>query len=225
MKRNNGIHRLFSAKKVHPFVPTYLASESLLYAALNLITPFFALFVVADMKGGTIAIATTAMTAHFIARIIFELTTSRPISKLSEPKQLGIIIFGMILVAGSYVGFALSYDIVWLYVFWVLSGIGWGISLPAKLSLFSHKLQKGSSASGAFGWATNDALNMIVISVATLGAGVVATVFSYRLLFAIAGGVNLLPVLVYGAYLWRLTGWRPRLFPPLRAGHDELNKR
>lgn len=215
MKVLRKARQAITGKRVHPYVATYLASESLLYAALNLVTPFFALFVVADMKGGTIAIATTAMTAHFLARIAVELTTSRPISKYSEPKQLGIIIFGMVLVAASYIGFALSYGIIWLYIFWILSGIGWGISLPAKLSLFSHKLQKGSGASGAFGWAANDALNMIVISVATLGAGVLATIFGYRLLFAVAGAVNILPILVYGAYLWRLTGWSPRILPPL----------
>lgn len=180
------------------FVKVFILSEGLLYTASNLTFPLFALFVTTTIKEVNIQIAASTISLHFMSRVLTELLISKYSAKFSEHKKVITIISGMILVCLGYLGFAFSSSIDMIYLFWALTGFGWGIATPTKMSIFSTHLDKSIAT---FEWSLTDATNLTLIAVATAIGGAIASVHGFRTLFIIASAINFLAILPFLYYL------------------------
>lgn len=199
MKR---MHRFFLRPHIsiipnNPFIKKFILAESLLWSSWNLMAPIFAVFVTQEVSGGDITAAATSISVYLIVRTGAEILSSKYVSTFSDQKKIKAIILGYILISLSMVGFALSESILSIYLFWALSGFAFGISTPAKLTLFSNSLDKNKET---VEWGAYDSITLIAMAIATSIGGIIASSYGFRTLFFIAAGVCLLGIIPYINY-------------------------
>jgi predicted MFS family arabinose efflux permease len=104
------------------------------------------------------------------------------------------VIGGMAAISASYVGFALSRDLLGLTLLWVVGGAGWALSLPAKLALVARHINHDQASQE---WGVADALNMsLIVVMMAIGAYIVSH-FNYSLLFWLAAVINTAGIVPY----------------------------
>lgn len=189
--------RLHIADHINPFVKSFIISESFFWTAWSLFTPIFAIFATNSISGGSIAVAASTFSSYFIARIISELFISKIVSKTSENKKISIIVGGILIVSLSYLGFAFTKNVPFLYLFWITSGIGFGIATPPKLSLFSTHLDHNKET---VEWSATDVINLTLMALATMLGGFIANQYGFKPLFILASAINILAIIPFLLY-------------------------
>jgi len=182
----------------NPVVKAFIISEGFFWSAWYFITPILAIFVIGDINKGTIEIAATAFSARLITQIIFELAAGKYLQKSTEIFKFITTIFGMVIISISYVGFSYTYTLIPLYFFYILNGMGFGISSPTKYALFSVHLDKNKETAE---WSIRDAVTLIGMALATSLGGFMASRYGFRILFMIAAVINLIGTLPYLLYI------------------------
>src|ERR1035437_8663393 len=138
MLREQFIGRNPSHFSVNRIVEAFIISETFLWSAWNFVTPIFAIFVVTSIKGGNVQIAASAFSVCLIARVLLEIISGKYLGNKSDQYRLFLAISGMIVMSVAYLGFAFSHNILSLFLFYILIGMGFGIASPAKYSLFTE---------------------------------------------------------------------------------------
>lgn len=191
---------LHIADHINPFVKSFIISESFFWTSWSLFTPIFAIFATNKVSGGSIEVAASTFSSYFIARIISELLISKIVSKVAENKKISIIISGILLVSLSYLGFAFTNNVPFLYLFWILAGIGFGIATPPKLSLFSTHLDHNKETAE---WSATDSINLTLMAFATMLGGFIANQYGFKPLFILASIINTFAVIPFIIYKTR----------------------
>lgn len=184
--------------RINPIVKSFIISETFLWSAWNFVTPIFAIFVVSSIKGGDVQIAASAFSVYLISRVFSELLSGRYLLQKAEREKFIITIVGMLFISLSYVGFAFSHTILFLFIFYTVAGIGLGIATPAKNSLFSTHLDRNKEPSE---WGIYDAVTFIGMALATALGGFIAGQYGFQFLFFLASIVNLLGIFPYLLYI------------------------
>lgn len=186
--------------QINPIVKSFIISETFLWSAWNFVTPIFAIFVVSNIQGGDVQIAASAFSVYLIARVFSELLSGRYLLKKTDRDKFVITIIGILFISLSYVGFAFSRTILFLFIFYAIAGIGLGIASPAKNSLFSTHLDKNKEPSE---WGIYDAVTFIGMALATALGGFIAGQYGFQFLFFLASIINLLGIFPYLLYIRR----------------------
>ena len=161
--------------------------------------PIFGIFIVTNIAGATIQSAAAGYSIYLINRVIFEIISGRVLRGSSDRKKFTITILGMACLSIAYVGFSFSQNIIAVFSFYALLGLGLGIASPAKNSLFAIHLDKNKEATE---WSLADAVSFICMALATALGGFIATQYGFSPLFLIAAIVNLLGMIPYILYLF-----------------------
>lgn len=183
-----------SSFHINPIVKAFIVSESFLWAAWNFVAPIFAIFATTNIAGGQIQIAASAYSVHLIVRVITELIIARIATKGSDRKLLMFTMLGISLMTIAYVGFAMSFTIMHLFIFYAVAGIGFGIASPPKGELFSEHLDKEKAT---VEWGLADATAFIAIALAAALGGFIAESYGFRLLFILSAIVNIVSLTPY----------------------------
>jgi MFS family permease len=186
--------------QVDPIVKAYIVSECFLWSSWSFITPIFAIFATQNIVGSSIELAASIYSCYFIARVVAELISARFFSKKSDRSKIITTISGLLLLSCAWFAFSFATNILQLFSFYALAGIGLGLAAPAKNALFSIHLDKNKEASE---WSIADASSFISMALATALGGFIAAAYGFRLLFIIAGLVNLFAIPPYLLYLNR----------------------
>ncbi|MBI1982054.1 MAG: MFS transporter [Candidatus Levybacteria bacterium] len=184
--------------QINPVVKAFIVSETFLWSAWNFVTPIFAIFVVSNIEGGNVQIAASAFSVYLIARVFSELLSGRYLLGKIERGKFILTIGGMLFLSLSYVGFAFSNTIFYLFFFYAMAGVGLGIASPAKNSLFSTHLDKNKEPSE---WGIYDAITFTGMALATALGGFIANQYGFSFLFLLASIVNLLGIFPYLLYI------------------------
>lgn len=184
--------------QINPVVKSFIISETFLWSAWNFVTPIFAIFVVSNIEGGNVQIAASAFSAYLIARVFSELASGRYLLKTNDKTKFLVTIIGMFFISLSYVGFAFSRTILFLFIFYAVAGIGLGIASPAKNSLFSTHLDRNKEPSE---WGIYDAATFIGMALAAALGGFIANQYGFSFLFLLASIINLLGIFPYLLYI------------------------
>lgn len=184
--------------EINPVVKAYMISEALLWSAWDFVTPIFAIFIVKNVPSGSIQTAAIGYSIYLITRVIFEIISGRLLQGSSNRKKFTIAISGMICLSLAYIGFAFSQNIITVFLFYSLLGVGLGIASPAKSSLFSTHLDKNKEATE---WSLSDALILICMALATALGGFVASQYGFPALFILSSIITILASLPYLLYI------------------------
>ncbi len=179
---------------VHPIVKAYIISESFLWGAWNLFTPIFAIFLVEKIKGGNIELAASGFSVYLVSRVVFELISGRLLVGSGDARKLFMAIIGMLCVSAGYLGFAYANTIGEVFFYYVVLGLGLGLSMPAQCALFSIHLDPKKEVTE---WSFADALQFLCMALTTALGGFIASQYGFSFLFLLAGAINTIGILPY----------------------------
>ncbi len=183
--------------QMNPVVKAFIISEAFFWGAWNFITPIAAIFVLKDIKGGNVELAAFGYSSYLMSRVFFELLCGKFLIKTTDRKKFSSALIGMTIVSAGYIGFAASQSILELFAFYIVLGMGLGISTPAKNALFSIHLDKNKETTE---WSIADAVNFVADAIAISIGGIIAGKFGFQALFlmaALVNGFSLIPYLLY----------------------------
>jgi MFS family permease len=180
--------------KINPLVKAYIASESLMWSAWNFIIPIFAVFIVNNVKGGNVELAAMGYSTYLMSRVVFELMSGKYLLKTDDRKKIMVVILGMACLSLSYLGFSIVREIHFLLFYYFVAGVGLGLAMPAKNSLFSIHLDKNREATE---WSLADATQFTFMAAATAIGGFVAFNYGFQPLFIAAFLINCIAIFPY----------------------------
>lgn len=181
-------------------VKAFIISEIFLWSSWNAIIPIFAIFAATKIPGGNTEIAASSFSAYLIVRVIFDLVSGRYLAKSKEIQKFIITIVGIIFISVGYLGFAQAQNVVSLFVFYSIIGVGLGIATPAKNSLFSTHLDKNKEVTE---WSIYDGFVFMGMAMAATIGGFVANRYGFTFLFNLVAVTNLLSIIPYILYAKR----------------------
>lgn len=180
--------------QVNPIVKAYMISEALLWSAWNFVTPIFAVFIISNISGGNVQVASIGFSIYLLSRVIFELISGEYLGNTGDRKKLLTTVLGMLFLSVSYAGFAFADTVTELFIFYTVAGMGIGIAAPAKNSLFSMHLDKKKEATE---WGVTDAVVFICMALASTVGGFIAASYGFHMLFLLACVINFLGIIPY----------------------------
>lgn len=178
-------------------VRAFIVSESFFWSSWNFVAPIFAIFAT-TIKGGNVEIAASAFSIHLVSRIITELISGKYSSRARLLSKYFVVIIGILLLSFSYLGLAFSKNLIGLFGFIILAGVGFGIANPAKMSLFSTHLDKNKEA---YEWGVYDATVFFGMALAAALGGFIAHQYGFSFLFILSTIVNLISIIPYLLYI------------------------
>lgn len=179
---------------LNPTVKAFITAEMFLWSGWNFLFPLLGIFVVSEVSGGTLQVVAMAYSLHLIARVSTELVSGRYISKSGDKLKLATAIVGAVILGLGYLALLSVRHVPLLYLVYIVLGIGFGISSPAKFSLFSMHLDKSREATE---WSFYDASSLMGMAISGVVGGVIASRFGFDVLFIVASFVNLFGIFPY----------------------------
>jgi predicted MFS family arabinose efflux permease len=197
------IKETFLGKKPSDFhmnavVKAFIVSEIFLWSSWNAIIPIFAIFAATKIPGGNTEIAASSFSAYLIVRVIFELISGKYLSKSTDAQKFAISILGIVLISLGYVGFALTENILGLFIYYGVIGMGLGIASPAKNCLFSSHLDKDKEVTE---WSIYDGFVFMGMAMSAAIGGFIANRYGFTFLFYLVAVTNLLSIIPYILYI------------------------
>lgn len=182
---------------MNPVVKAFIISEMFLWSSWNAIIPIFAIFAATEIPGGNTEVAASSFSTYLIVRVIFELISGKYLSKSSEMQKFVVTVMGIFLISAGYVGFAMTKNVLSLFLFYGVIGMGLGIASPAKNSLFSSHLDKDKEVTE---WSIYDGFVFMGMAMAATIGGFVANRYGFAFLFYLVATTNLLSIIPYILY-------------------------
>lgn len=186
--------------KMNPIVTAFIFSEAFFWSAWNFITPILSVYVVTTLPNGNIKTAAFGFTLYLFVRIIIELIVSNYMKFTSDKKRMFTDATGMVILSLCYLLIAFLPSLLTFYIFFIIAGISFGLSSPAKYSMFSLNLGRNQASKT---WGTYDAVTFTGMGIATALGGVIANQYGFKALFIISSVVNLIGILPYLYYNYR----------------------
>lgn len=155
-----------------------LFSSALFSLAGGLFGPIYAVFV--EQIGGDLLTAGGAYSAFAIAAGVLMFFISRWEDHVKHQEKL--VVLGFLLSCVGFLGYLLIRNPTDLFVVQIIFGISEAIGAPAFDGLYSKHMDKGKFASE---WGAYESMVWIVMGIAAISGGFLATLYGFRSLFAI----------------------------------------
>lgn len=180
----NFFKKLFNLNRV---ISIFIVFEFILITSFGFLVPIFSLFIINDIRGGSIEIVGFSLATYWIVKSVLQL----PVGKWLD-RHKGEIDDFWSLVLGNTAGalatiafFFFGKDIWHLYTYEVILGIADAFTVPPLYAIFSRHLDKDHEG---FEWSVLSSLSFGAGSAAggALG-GIIAGIYGFRSVFLFAG--------------------------------------
>ena len=168
-------------------------------SALGLISPIFAIFITAKIRGGGVEVVGFAAAVYWIGRSIFEIPIAKFLDKTKgEKDDLYFLVFGYAICALVQFGYIFC-TLPWhVYVLQGVFAVGAAISWPAWSALFTRHIDKGREG---FEWSVEHVSFSLGIGITGALGGITVATFGFNTAFIIAGAFalvgGLLPIIIF----------------------------
>lgn len=179
---------------INKIIRTLVLGDIMFFSASGLIGPIFAIFVVNQVAGATIATAGFAVTINLIARALLQMPVARYIDRRKgEKDDFMLMVLGSTLI--SIVPFIyLFVSHVWqLFAAQAVLGIGGALANPGWYAIFTRHIDKNKE--GTEWTLENVGVGLAAATTASIG-GLLAQRFGFHNLFTVVGVLSLLGLIV-----------------------------
>lgn len=186
------------AKKLNYVVTTLILSDLFLFFALGLLSPIFAIFILDDVPGSTLATIGTASALYWVARVTSVLPISKLLDRLKgEKDEFYAVVIGTYALALIPLLYIFVTDVRHIYMIEFVKGIAGALAVPAWRILFTKFVDRKMVG---LGWSLEDVgVGLATASSAYVGA-VFAENFGFKVLFILVSGIGV----VAATFLTRL---------------------
>lgn len=180
---------------INKIVIYLIATNFFIEAGFGLIAPVFSVFIIDEVKGGTLAAAGIAAAIYWIAKSIFQIFVGNFLDKKQDEKyDIAFLIIGSILMAGAAFGYLAVEAVEHVYIIQFIAAMGGAFAMPSWYVMFNHHLDRLKEA---FEWGLNSSIAYgLGTGVAGGIGGVIAGALGFDAVFIIAGSFSFLGVFV-----------------------------
>ena len=181
----------FRGPKVNRIVLNLVYADLIFYTAVGLVTPIVAVFYADYVKGGSIALAGLATAVFWVVKSAVQVPVSLYADNhKGERDDYKFIIIGFTISAVVPLCYYLFVTEAWhVYLMESLRGIGYGMSVPTYLSMFTRHIDRQREN---FEWTLHsNAVGLGYAAAAALG-GILAERFGFGAIFLITSGLMFL---------------------------------
>ena len=180
----NFFKKLFNLNQV---VSIFIVFEFILITSFGFLVPIFSLFVINDIRGGSIETVGFALAVYWIVKSVLQLPVGRWLDRnKGEIDDFWSLFFGSCAGALATIAFFFFGREIWhLYTYEVILGVADAFTVPPIYAIFSRHLDKDHEG---FEWS--------VLSSVSFGAGsalggalggIIAGMYGFRLVLLFAG--------------------------------------
>ncbi len=183
---------IFSINRIIIFL---ILSNFFIESSFGFIAPIFSVFIVEDIRGGTLAIAGFAASIYWIAKAIIQLFVARILDKIpGERDDLWAVVIGHLIMGASAFLYLLVETPLHIYLVQFVLALGGALAVPSWYAIFSRHLDKLKEA---FEWSLNSSITF-GLGVGAAGAigGLMAETFGFNAVFILGGVVGVLSAIV-----------------------------
>jgi len=184
-------------KKINRVTKVLISHYFILSSAWGLVSPIFAIFLLEDISSSPADVAKIAGFAsliYWVLKSILQIPISSYLDKNhGEKDDFYFLITGICLTSLVPFGFAFSSFVWHIYALGVLHAIGMALVVPSRGAMFARHIDKGQEA---YEWAMNS--TCLGLGAGIMGAigGIMASIYSFRLIFILTGIFSFLSALV-----------------------------
>ena len=184
-------------KKINRVIKVLISNYFILSSAWGLVTPIFAIFLLEDISGNPVEVAKIAGFAsliYWVLKSILQIPISSYLDKNhGERDDFYFLITGICLTSLVPFGFAFSFSVWHIYILEVLHATGMAMVIPSRGAMFTRHIDKGQEA---YEWAMNSACLGLGAGIMGAIGGIMASIYSFRLIFILTGVFSFLSALV-----------------------------
>lgn len=179
-------------------------------SSFGLVAPVFSVFILEDIKGGTLAAAGFAAAVYYIVKSVLQIFVGIFLDKINKERSVAITLVTGNLVMGLSAFLYLFVETpLHIYGVQFLLATGAALSVPSWYTLFSRHLDKVKES---FEWSLNSSITFgLGVGMAGAIGGVIAEKLGFDFVFIIAGlsglfgAVVLIPLYNYlNRNCWRI---------------------
>jgi len=190
---SRSIFRSIASYNINIVIKILILSDFLIFAAYQLFTPIFAIFI-AEKIGGNLEVIGISMGIYLFSKAIFEMPVGIFIDKSkSEKDDLYASILGTMLVGLVYLSYIFITSINQLYILQGFLGLGSAIAYPGWYSIFTKHIDKGKEG---FEWSLYDVLLGLGMAASAALGGFIASIYSFSTLFVLVAVITFLGALL-----------------------------
>jgi len=171
--------------KVGRIVKYFVLSDLFFLAGWGLVEPIFSVFVIEKVAGATLITVGIAAAIYWILKSVLEIPIANHIDRAPGEKDgFVVLVIGLFLAAFSAFAFICVREIWELYVIQTIHAVAFSFYVPSWYAIFSRHLDKGRVS---FDWSLDSTMGGIGAGITGLLSGVIAKMFGFSTVFAIAG--------------------------------------
>lgn len=182
-------------------------SDFAILSGMSFLAPIFPVFVIDNIKGGSLEVVGFATGIHVFIRAILSLPVARYLDKKKgDLDEYYTLIFGSALLAISPLFYLIVSTPMELYFIQIVYGIGYAMAFPSWMSLFTRHAEKEREGSQ---WAVYSFVTSVGMAIASALSGFVATKFGFQAIFWMIFAIT-----IFG------TASLAIIYKPLRIRHE-----
>lgn len=169
--------------RLNKTIITLIFADLLLYFGWGFVTPIYALFVVTQIKGGTLEMVGLLFAVFWLTKSFVQPFLANFLDiKKGERDDFQVLVFGMIINSLAPLAYYFATSLVHVFVLEVIRGIAMACVVPSWMGIFSRNINKDWYA---FSWSVYSTATGIAIAFSAALGGIIAGIFGFETLFII----------------------------------------
>lgn len=181
--------------KINKVVMTMVYSDFLMVWGAGFLSPIFAVYIVKDIEGGSLAVVGFATMIYWVVKSIVQIPVSLYADKhRGEFDDYNMMIGGSLAIAAvPLMYFWFATDVWHIYLIQAINGIASGFYVPTWLGTFTRHIDKHKESTE---WTIHSNLVGIGFAVSAAIGGVLADKFGFRVIFLLVSAALFLGTFV-----------------------------
>lgn len=179
---------------VNVVVKNLTLADLCLIGGWGFIVPILPIFVINNVADATLATVGVAIGIHWLVRSLVHIPLGEILDRIKgEKDDFYTLIAGLILAGFSAFALMAVSEIWFLYIVQAISGIAFGIYIPAWRGIFSRHLDEGRYS---FNWSLNSTAVGLGTAAAAFLSGSISAWLGFQAVFAIMGVFSFIAVFI-----------------------------
>jgi len=168
---------------INKIIKILISSDFLLQSGWGLIGPIFAIFIVEQVKGGSLANVGLAAATYWIVKSIVQPFIARYLDMVKgEKDDFKFLFWGMIVANLVPLGYLLATSVWHIFLLESIRGLAMACVVPAWAGIFTRHIDKGWEA---FSWSIDSAFFGLGGGFAAAFGGIIATFLGFKIIFVL----------------------------------------
>ena len=191
---HRSILRAIMNYRINLVIKVLIMSDFLIFAAGNLLSPIFAIFVVQGVAGAGLEEVGICASIFYITKAVCEMPVGKYIDRtLSERDDLYTALLGTILISMVYLSYCFISQVWQLYLAQVALGAGAALAYPGWYTIFTRHIDNDKKG---VEWSLYDVMMGIGMALSSALGAFIADVYGFQVLFVLVFVITLIGALL-----------------------------